>query len=51
MMSCPEPDRPRTLRPSSAPAAAEAELRALDSSLELIQALIPLGLEAVSELL
>ena len=31
--------------------AAEAELSALDSRVELIQALIPLGLEAVSELL
>ena len=30
---------------------AEAELNALDSRVELIQALIPLGLEAVQELL
>ena len=38
-------------RKGSAALAAEAELNALDSRVELIQALIPLGLEAVNELL
>jgi hypothetical protein len=38
-------------RSGSAAVAAAAELNALDSRVELIQALIPLGLEVVSELL